>query len=134
MSLEPKDLNKLKKLMMLTTSHYDNEALTALRKAQLILSRADYTWEDLLSDRPMATRDVDEDEEDIDEEVLKDYFSRRASEDDMSNKLNSLLIRVRSPSFRQFVLSVAQQYMEKGFLSEAQRQAISDAYRRQNKR
>jgi hypothetical protein len=39
------DFNKLKKLMMLTTSENDVEALAALRKANSLLKAASVTWD-----------------------------------------------------------------------------------------
>ena len=45
MAMTLKDFNQLKKLMGLTTSDNDAEALGALRKANQILAVNGYTWE-----------------------------------------------------------------------------------------
>ena len=47
--------SKLKKLMALTTSENDGEALNALRAANRILARNDLSWEDLLISPPTST-------------------------------------------------------------------------------
>ena len=44
MAMPVKDFRQLEKLMMMTTSDVDAEALTALRMANAVLKRHGYTW------------------------------------------------------------------------------------------
>lgn len=43
------DFVQLRKLMMMTTSASDNEALTAIRKANEVVRRSGVTWEDVFA-------------------------------------------------------------------------------------
>lgn len=43
------DLGQLKRMMSVTTSTNDHEALAALRKANVVLARSNITWDELLT-------------------------------------------------------------------------------------
>lgn len=101
------------KLMNLTTSQYDNEALSAIRMANAVLARTNQTWEDLLHNKivmiappstakPAAKSGV--------------RYTNAAEIDDFFTRLQSRNLG----TFQEWVDSVHEWWESKGFLTEAQ--------------
>ena len=49
------DLERLVKLMEMTTSNYDMEALLAVRRANILREKLGKTWAELLTPAPLVT-------------------------------------------------------------------------------
>ena len=123
------------KLMMMTTSPHDGEALTAIRKANAILASANVNWEEFLkaltgpSSKPSSSKVADDDDDDEFEDV-----GRRSGKHDDEREINRLFARAfsntpKNSGFRNFLDSVYEWWEEKGFLTEKQYQAIKRAAR-----
>jgi hypothetical protein len=59
------DREKILKLMMLTTSDNDHEALSALRKANAIIKKAKQTWQDVVYKAPAVPVQAQKTEADL---------------------------------------------------------------------
>ena len=119
------------KLMMMTTSPHDGEALTAIRKANAILASANVNWEEFLkaltssSPQSSSSKVADDEFEDV---------GRRSGKHDDEKEINRLFARAfsntpKNSGFRNFLDSVYEWWEEKGFLTEKQYQAIKRAAR-----
>jgi len=124
--MTPDKLTRFIKLMGMTGSIHDGEALNALRMANAILAETGMSWEEFIKGRvtvqmvqmgqpspPPRSGKIYKDAEEIDEcfEIL---LEGRLSE-----------------SFRGFVESVHSFWQERGYLTEAQYKAIRQAAERQ---
>jgi hypothetical protein len=107
------DFVRLKKLMSMTSSDSDAEALGAIRAANRILTTHGYTWEMVLS------RTVT---------VLSAVEAMPADEDDAPPF--DMALRGAAGTFRNTLLSIQAQYEERGFISARQRQVIDEAAER----
>jgi hypothetical protein len=129
--------SKFVKLMMLTTSQNDNEALTALRKANALLAEANVNWEEFInaierskpiaSGRPPSNRSTN-----FDDARFTDVHYTDAS---VIDPLFEAAFRNTSGSgFRRFVDSVHEWWEKNGFLTEKQFSAIKKAAQRNDHR
>jgi hypothetical protein len=107
------DFVRLKKLMSLTSSDSDAEALGAIRAANKVLTTSGYTWEMVLS------RTVT---------VLSAVEAMPADEDEAPPF--DMALRGAAGTFRDTLLSIQAQYEERGFISARQRQVVEDAAER----
>lgn len=113
------DFNKLQKLMAMTASDNDGEALNALRAANAILKKYDITWERVF--KRLVTVEI--------EEAPSEPPSSAARDIALEAALDKAL-KSSSGGFRDFLLSLQAQWHEKGWLSPAQREAVFKAARR----
>ncbi len=118
MALEKFD--RFVKVMMLTTSPIEGEALSATRMANSMLAAANLNWEEFLNARapaappsPPATSGKHHVDEDIDEM----FESVSANLDPES-------------SFCEFIESLHEWWEKKGFLTEKQYAALKNSYER----
>ena len=119
-------VQRLVKILNLTSSENDHEALVAIRHANKLLLKESLTWGKLLqrdatkyefkASYEEATDDEDEEDEDYEENV--------------TNIFESILKSTQSKNTMSFVESVYGQYKKKGYLSPKQTQAIQDIYDR----
>lgn len=112
---------KLIKLMQMTqASASDNERLNAVKMANMLLKAADYNWEDLLRGRvltfPTDTPDLSK----------AKSTKRYDNQDEINGYFDKVLHGARPPQggFREFVDSLHDFWQQKGFLTEAQYNAI----------
>jgi hypothetical protein len=117
------NLDKFIKLMMMTTSDHEQEALTALRMANAMLAAENKNWEELLKDNISMwkarreapgggyTRHVDP----VEIEGMFEYLFRTVAVDS---------------SFRIFVEDVYTWWQRRGFLTAAQFAALKRAIER----
>jgi hypothetical protein len=106
-----KDFGQLKKLMTLSTSDNDHEALACLRQATTLLARSGYTWEMCLS-RAIS--------------VVQEVEPAPAGDDDLEAAFD-LALRNASGEFRGVLSSIREQYHARGFVSPRQRAVVLDA-------
>ena len=123
------------KLMMMTTSSQDAEALTAIRKANAILAAANVNWEEFLTaitdsqinQSPTPAADDDDDDDDGFEDIGK-HNGKYDDADEINRLFSRAFARTSHGSgFRDFLDSVHEWWEKKGFLTEKQYHAIRRA-------
>lgn len=119
-SIPLQQLALLKKIMAYTTSQSDSEALTAIRKANQILSDHGYTWNDFFDRTVNASFDVEASTEMPLEEQI-----RRAFDEIRGNAHGT---------FGEFIDDIEKQFKESGYLTVAQRKPLFDAVKRHRER
>ncbi len=107
-----KDFGQLKKLMTLSTSDNDHEALACLRQATSLLARNGYTWEMALS-RVIS--------------VVAEVEPAPGGGDDDLEAAFDLALRNASGEFRGVLNSIREQYHARGFVSDRQRAVVIGA-------
>lgn len=114
-----KDFNTLKKIMARTTSDNDAEALESIRAANRLLASESLTWQRVL-DKTVSVRHEIED-------VPRDFDF--AGGVDINATFERALDKATG-SFRDFLLSLQEQWEEKAWLSESQKDALFKAAER----
>lgn len=111
------------KLMRLTTSDQDGEALVALRKANAILMEANLDWEDLLRSK-VTVRQTDQ--------QPKPTGKVFNNANEINKMFEALFKKVpESSPFRSgFLNSLHEWWEDKGFLTEKQYNAVLKSYER----
>jgi hypothetical protein len=109
--MNSKDRDRFVKLMMLTQSDHDGEALVALRKANGLLVRDNQNWQEFIDGKTVTTVNNN-----VDDAGLEEMFE-------------FLFDRVRG-SFRLFIDDVHRQWVRKGSVSPKQYDAVLSAFRR----
>jgi hypothetical protein len=108
------------KLMQMTTSDNDGEALSALRRANAMLKAERKNWEDLVAGLVR-----------MESEEKKDYtndFGNTVYEEDVNSMFEKAFANVRpNSSFRETVEGIHKWWLSKHFLSERQFQTIRKA-------
>ena len=107
------DFVKLKKFMELTFSTADNEALSAVRMANRILTSNGLTWERVLSRTVNVIAEVEEAPDAHDQGADTDLIEQAAR-------------KAERAGGSAFIRSVAEQFAEKGFITDRQRAAVRD--------
>lgn len=120
------ELSQLKRIMGMTTSTNDNEALVAMRKANAMLARHSLTWEDVLS-RSVAP-------------AAATYTNNSFGEPDIDRGVKPIAEQVSEAfeklrgknlgSYRQFIDDLEYDFKENGYLSVAQRMALMKTVQR----
>lgn len=110
------DFTKLKKLMQLTQSGNDNEALGALRKANEILTSYQLDWNRVFS-RLVKVETPVESAEDADKPERQRIEEAFAAVEDGDPR----------GSFADFIASLKEQWDQRGYLSEKQKDALFTA-------
>lgn len=120
------DLDKLIKLMMMTTSSNDHEALVALRKANAMLAENNQNWEEFERARKIdlvALRNRPP--------PAKHYPSFGDEEMSVAEMFDFLLATVpQSSSFREFIDDVHEFWKKRGFVTDRQHEALRRAVER----
>jgi type II secretory pathway pseudopilin PulG len=117
------DKEKLVKLLMMTTSDNDSEALVALRMANRLLQSAKLSWIDLFTtDDPATSNTPTPPEPKTAQELMNEYIE----------EMFAFVRRQVAPtsSFHDFIDSLADYYEEHGALTEKQFAALERAYQR----
>lgn len=135
------DRQRLLKLMMMTQSDNDSEALIALRKANSMLKAEGMNWDNILglqtqldrlkANRPPPPRPPMRPTGRGTSEAAARYAKPtvRFNDPEISRMLASLM-RDSKGGFRDFVESVNDFWQDHGWLSEAQYNAVINAYER----
>jgi hypothetical protein len=118
------EFEKFIKLMMMTTSSQDYEALSAMRKANALLAGMNRNWEEVLRGKVSVKGG----------EGYQQPFNNFTKHDDAReiDPWFEKLLREVSPSssFREFVEDVHKYWEQRGYLTEAQYRAIKKAAER----
>ena len=120
------------KVMEMTTSSHDNEALTALRKANSLLAEQNVTWTELLRAKVKFRRTTAEERTD---KAYRDHAERKAHhvgpDEELDAMFQDLVESIPAEStFREVVLDVLAWWEEKGFLTARQYEMIRNAHAR----
>ena len=111
-------LNKLAKLLELTASPFDGEALNATRMANSEILKHDMTWTEFVNNKTIIV---------INEEVRHGEQNYNA-QDEIKNMLSICLQRCTSESGMEFIESLNKQYTRRGTLSDKQLSALRRWY------
>lgn len=126
------DRPRLIKLLMMTTSVNDAEALVAIRMANTMLKEARQDWQSLLgvgSSRPPVPPRPRQPSRPMGRGVFETEPPRKYTDPDIPRMLKSLL-RDTKGSFRDFLLSIEENWNEKEYLTRGQYEALVNAYER----
>lgn len=121
------------KLMMMTTSPIDAEALTALRKANAILAEANVNWEEFLTALDITRRNKEasvkrQQRQRNDENAFSNVAGERFDNADEINPMfERAFANTSGKGFRDFLESVHEWWTSKGFLTERQYQSVKKA-------
>jgi hypothetical protein len=122
------------KLMMMTTSSHDQEALTAIRKANAILASANVNWEEFLGAvdevKASSTRHANSDSDFSDINGSSSYRGSGACSDAslIDPMFEQAFANVRpGSSFRDFIESIHEWWETRGYLTQRQFQALRKA-------
>lgn len=123
--------DRLIKLMMMTTSSHDGECLNAIRMANARLAEENMNWEDILKESPAQSRRQSTMRE---ESPFEDSPQRNATKytDPEIDMWFSLAFGSTSQysSFYQFLTSLNQWWIQNGYLTQKQYDALRRAARR----
>lgn len=111
-----KEFDRFRKLMALTTSDHDPEALAALRQANKVLSTNKITWDDVF--KKLVS---------VEGEEAPDEPSAARSGDGIEEAFVVVRKSLRPGSFADFIDSLEEQWHEKGYLTPNQREALFKA-------
>lgn len=123
------DLNQLRKLMGMTGSDADGEALNALRMANRLLKKSDLTWTDVLN-RCISVTTVNSGYQ-AQGASGDDGFDEERNEGNLDDMIQNAFDELRgvsmSASFRAFVDDVERKWNQTGYLTPGQRAPILKA-------
>jgi hypothetical protein len=120
------DYKMFLKLLNLTTSQYDGEALNAIRMANAVLARTNQSWEDLLDGKIVMIAPLDN------EKPLAKSQVRYSNHAEIDGFFEILYDRgdYRLGTFKAWVDSVHEWWEEKGYLTEKQYETLKKSARR----
>lgn len=126
------DRPKLIKLMMMTQSSNDGEALTALRKANALLAADNVNWSEFISGiKQQAPRPAPRPKgRGFDAKPEADHREHHRFTDPAIPRMLASLLRDSKGGFRDFIESIDEFWSTKGFLTEKQYDAVLNAYER----
>lgn len=114
-----KDYFRLQKLMMMTTSENDNEALSALRSANTILKAESLDWNKVFA------RTV---------QVINEFEPAPSDQPGDGSDVDEAFATVMEGHESEFISSLYDQWQRKRWLSPAQRDALFKTAQRERKR
>jgi len=109
------DITKLIKLMNLTTSTFDGEALNAIRKANLLLAESNISWAEFIKEKNITIN-------------VNEIIVKKPKDPKIEEMLRICKKSVRSGTGQMFVRSLADWYKKHGALSEKQLIALKKWY------
>ncbi len=123
------------KIMMMTTSNSDGEALTAIRRANKILADAKTSWAELLdavqADQSYRVPPSKRRPRPEPEWANVGDPTKYTDSEEIDSLFNQVFDKPLSEGFESFVTSVHIWWQQKGFLTEAQYSAIKRAAKRE---
>ncbi len=122
------DRGRLSKLMAMTTSDNDNEALAALRLANAMLAREKATWEEVLAP---ATRTLSVSIRREPYQAEEAWVAPHLRDEVVISAMFAKLFDTApTPEFMKLLKSVHSRWIKHGNLTQGQYQAIRNAYNR----
>jgi hypothetical protein len=121
---------KFVKLMMMTTSTHDNEALNALRMANAMLASANLNWEEYLGGPKEHRSERNPPWDEDTPQPRQRRYERTNSDDNIDRMFETAFAKVRpGSSFRTTIENIHTWWEEKGFLTQKQFETIQKACR-----
>jgi len=123
--------DRMIKLLMMTTSENDNEALVAIRKANGVLAEMDITWEGYLEGK--LKEKVNNSYKGYEENHKKESYKKAkkakkyTDEEEIELMFKIVLMGVKG-SFADFIISIYDWWIDNRFLTEKQYEALCKAY------
>ncbi len=115
---------KFIKIMKLTQSDQDGETLNAIRMANTILVEANVSWEELLRAKVAVTSSVAA-------QSVPQGGKRYTNKEEIETMLSGVLASMATgSSFYSFIKSLEDWWMDKGWLTEKQYNALRKSYER----
>ncbi len=111
-TIPPEDLERLVKLLALTASQHDGEALAAIRRANAVLDRLQIHWVELID--ALAKERT----------VIVEVERERVTQADRIDDAFDLVLSTATGSFRDFIIDLLDQWRAKGSLSPKQLAAL----------
>lgn len=131
------DKERLTKLMALTTSDNDGEALNALRMANKMLMAERLTWEEILGEtRQQISISIHRQPMNGSYEAPEDWTPPHLKDKATLDHIFRTIYAKLGPSesgFKEFIDSVHKWYRARGFVTQAQYHALRRAYGRVSK-
>lgn len=126
--------NRLAKMMALTFSESDGEALNAIRAANKILIEGELTWDNVF--KRLVTVEMDLYEADMQDSQPPPAPHKTTQEKDgrIEEALDLVLATTQEGSFRDMIQSYHTQWEAKSFLSAKQKEVLFNAADRTRKR
>lgn len=109
------DKDKFLKIISLTTSDQDGEALSALRKALSMMKQSKITWRELI-DKPQQTH-----------QPYQRHWQPKESEEQIKLRLLINDVRIKG-STRDFIVSLSQAAFKFGRLTQKQSEALDKVF------
>lgn len=128
MAMSLTDYDRLKKFMNMTESGVDAEALSALRKANAVLMKYNYTWDAVFA--RLITTEVES--APIEHASLHTDVPKPMSDDEINAMFQRALEKVKAGSFRDTLLSIQASWTNKHFLSPRQLATVLKASRNES--
>jgi len=120
--METKKFEKFIKLMGLTTSSNEGEALNAIRKANFLLAEANLAWDEFLRGKAKISGTNSKDD------IPKKRFENA---DEINKMFQGVTHNLRTgTSFYDFVQNLHQWWERKGYLTQKQYEALRKSYER----
>lgn len=110
------DIAKLAKLMELSASPIDGEALNAIRMANKMLLEHNISWSQFISEKTLIIQEVQQ------------IVTKTKPDVDVEKMLTECIINIYSPTGLAFVRSLNDFYKTKGFLTPKQKEALKKWY------
>jgi hypothetical protein len=133
------NMEKFTRLMMMTTSKFDGEALNAIRLANAMLVADKKTWKDMLKDTGGVPNYVEERSAKEAawhaQEKKREETKRAKGYDDNLDLIDSALDSVHPRSqFYQVILNIKNRYFANGRLSDREREVLESAIKDKQQR
>jgi len=128
------ELGTLKKVMGMTTSEHDGEALAALRRANAIMKKHSVSWADFFERTVGASAQHPRDIWPRPQGGMRSDELRPSTESDLVTMIQNAFDELRGVdlgTFREFVDSLEKQFGESTYLSPDQRKPLFAAVMRQ---
>lgn len=124
--MQAQKFEKFIKLMMMTTSPNEGEALTATRMANALLLEANLNWDEFLRGKVKITNQA------AGGSASGSFTGKKyTNSDDIERMLDAVLKNVRSgTSFYTFIKSLSDWWEDNAFLTEKQYNALRKSYER----
>lgn len=119
------DIVKFAKLMQLSTSTYEGEALNAIRMANAILAEADLSWDDFISQKEIIINEIEYKDNENKDNIQKIDIEECLNIEEM---FTMCLYRIKVESGLNFIKSLKEFYDRRGYLTVKQQEALKKWY------
>ena len=116
-----KELERFTQLLAMTTSSFDNECLTAIRKANAMLAAKNMTWELFVKGR------YPKENIDISSSKGKGNWPTDGMKSEDVEEMFTMALANSSGSFIKFLHSIYEWWEDKGFLTDKQFESLKKA-------